>query len=128
MPRFMNLDVWNLGMDLAVEVYKLTKEFPKQEDLRSEIRRTSAAIPSHIAQGAGTNNDTAFHLLLDHASSSAARLITQAILAKRAGFITSAESDILVDKAEHIMNSIVKLQAKLQPKSRSGKKGVIKKK
>ena len=124
----MNLDIWNLGMDLAVEVHKLTKEFPKQDDLRLEIRRSSVSIPSHIAQGAGTNNDAEFNLLLGNATNSAARLITQVIIAKRSGFITSAESDILVDKAEHIMNSIAKLQAKLQPKNRSGKKGVSRKK
>ncbi|MBK9176517.1 MAG: four helix bundle protein [Flavobacteriales bacterium] len=122
MHRFMNLDVWNLGMDLVVEVYKVTKEFPKHETygLQSELRRCCVPIPSRIAEGAERNNDAEFHLLLGDAAGSAAKLITQVVLARRLGFMNSAESDILIDKAEHIMNSIFKLQAKLKPKGRSG--------
>jgi four helix bundle protein len=117
----MNLDIWNLGMDLAVEVYKVTKEFPKHETygLQSESRRCRVSIPSKIAEGAQRNNGVEFHLLLGDAAGSAAELITQVVLAKRLGFINSAERDILVDKAEHIMNSIFKLQGKLKPKGKS---------
>ena len=42
------------------------------------------------------------------------------VLAKRLGFLNSAERDTLVDKAEHIMNSIFKLQGKLKAKGKSG--------
>lgn len=122
MHRFTNLDIWNLGMDLAVEVYKVTKEFPKNETygLQSELRRCCVSIPSKIAEGAQRNNEAEFHLLLGDAAGYAAELITQVVLAKRLGFINSAERDTLVDKAEHIMNSIFKLQGKLKPKGRSG--------
>ena len=120
MHRFMNLDIWNLGMDLAVEVYKVTKEFPKNETygLQSDARRCCVSIPSKIAEGAQRNNDSEFHLLLGDAAGSAAELITQVVLAKRLGFLNSAERDTLVDKAEHIMNSIFKLQGKLNPKGK----------
>ena len=120
MHRFMNLDVWNLGMDLAVEVYKVSKEFPKHETngLQSELRRCCVSIPSKIAEGAQRNNDAEFHLLLGDAAGCAAELITQVVLAKRLGFLNSAERDTLVDKAEHIMNSIFKLQGKLNPKGK----------
>ena len=120
MHRFMNLDIWNLGMDLAVEVYKVTKEFPKNETygLQSELRRCCVSIPSKIAEGAQRNNDAEFHLLLGNAAGYAAELITQVVLAKRLGFLNSAERDTLVDKAEHIMNSIFKLQGKLNPKGK----------
>ncbi|MBK6540526.1 MAG: four helix bundle protein [Flavobacteriales bacterium] len=116
----MNLDVWNLGMDLAVEVYKVSKEFPKHETygLQSELRRCCVSIPSKIAEGAQRNNDAEFHLLLGNAAGYAAELITQVVLAKRLGFLNSAERDTLVDKAEHIMNSIFKLQGKLNPKGK----------
>ena len=120
MHRFMNLDVWNLGMDLAVEVYKVSKEFPKHETygLQSELRHCCVSIPSKIAEGAQRNNDAEFHLLLGNAAGYAAELITQVVLAKRLGFLNSAERDTLVDKAEHIMNSIFKLQGKLNPKGK----------
>jgi len=122
MHRFMKLDVWNLGMDLAVEIYKVSEDFPKQETygITSQSRRASVSIPSNIAEGAGRNNDGEFNMFLGYAAGSAAELITQVILSHRLGFITSAHCDILVDKADHIMNKIYKLQATLNVKSKKG--------
>lgn len=131
MNRFMNLDIWNLAMDLVVDVYKTTNVLPKQElnGLQGRSRKSSVAIPSHIAQGAERNDDGEFNAYLGHAAGSAAELITQLMLAKRLRFITSAECDILIDRADHIMKGIFKLQAKLKPNGTgTGAKGTTRKK
>jgi hypothetical protein len=51
-----DLKVWQESMDLVVEIYKLTKFFPKEEQfgLTSQMRRSSISIPSNIAEGAGS--------------------------------------------------------------------------
>jgi four helix bundle protein len=122
MHRFMKLDVWNLGMDLTVEVYHVTDKYPKQEmyGLTSQSRRSSVSIPSNIAEGAGRNNDGEFNLFLGYAAGSSAELITQLILAYRLNYITKEQCDALVDKCDHIMNKIYKLQSKLNLKGRKG--------
>ena len=50
-----NLRVWQESMDLVVEVYTITKQFPKEElyALTSQMRRSALSIPSNIAEGAG---------------------------------------------------------------------------
>src|SRR3989344_2489746 len=49
---FKDLIVWQKSKDLAVEIYKLTGEFPKSElyGLTSQMRRAVISISSNIAE------------------------------------------------------------------------------
>ena len=40
-------------MDLVVEIYKTTKEFPNQEiyGITNQVRRAAVSVPSNIAEG-----------------------------------------------------------------------------
>ncbi len=50
---FTDLLAWQKAHQLAVEIYKTTKTFPKEElfGLTSQIRRASISVPSNIAEG-----------------------------------------------------------------------------
>ena len=50
---YKDLIVWIKAMDLVVEVYILTDNFPREEvyGLTSQMRRASVSIPSNIAEG-----------------------------------------------------------------------------
>lgn len=50
---FYDLEVWNRGHQFTLEIYKLTKQFPKEElfGLISQIRRASVSITANIAEG-----------------------------------------------------------------------------
>jgi len=47
------LDIWKFSLDLLLNIYKLTKNFPKEETfgLISQLRRASVSITSNIAEG-----------------------------------------------------------------------------
>ena len=51
--RHKNLVVWKKSIELVSEVYKLTKNFPKEEQfsLTSQIRRAAISISSNISEG-----------------------------------------------------------------------------
>jgi four helix bundle protein len=53
--RFQDLRAWQLGMDLAEEVYRLTCTFPKSElfGISSQMRRSSRSVYANIAEGFG---------------------------------------------------------------------------
>ena len=53
------LKVWQKAMDLSVQIYKITGQFPKEEiyALSSQIKRAAVSIPSNIAEGSGRNTD-----------------------------------------------------------------------
>jgi four helix bundle protein len=51
--RFTDLTSWKEAHNLALEIYKETKKFPKEEQygLTSQMRRCSVSVPSNIAEG-----------------------------------------------------------------------------
>jgi len=53
MGSYRDLIVWQKGMELVTEVYRLSKAFPKDElyGLRSQLRRAALSIPANIAEG-----------------------------------------------------------------------------
>ncbi|MCK5168516.1 MAG: four helix bundle protein [Bacteroidales bacterium] len=52
MGDFRNLKVYNLSYKLAMEIFHISKKFPKEErySLTDQIRRSSRSIPTNIAE------------------------------------------------------------------------------
>ena len=55
MKTFRDLLVWQKSMSFVIEVYKVSKSFPKEETfgLTSQLRRSAVSIPSNISEGYG---------------------------------------------------------------------------
>lgn len=47
-----DLDVWKKGVDLAVELYGVTRRFPRHEQygISSQIQRAGVSVPSNIGK------------------------------------------------------------------------------
>ena len=50
---YKNLIVWQKGIDLVVNLYELTEQFPKEElyGLTIQMKKPATSIPSNIADG-----------------------------------------------------------------------------
>lgn len=55
MRNYKDLKVWEKAHLFALEIYKTSKGFPKEEqfNITSQIRRASISIPTNIAEGCG---------------------------------------------------------------------------
>ena len=94
------LKAWQLGMDIAVDIYKASERFPAEErfGLTSQMRRSGVSIPSNIAERAGRNTKKEFVNFLHIAQGSLSELDTQLELAKRLKFVDEATWKGLDDK------------------------------
>ena len=56
--KFTDLEVYNLAEVIAMEIFRISKEFPKEEkySLTDQIRRSSRSIAVNIAEGWGKRN------------------------------------------------------------------------
>ena len=70
--RFEELVVWQKAHQLVLAIYKLTKNFPKEEifGLTSQFRRAAVSVPANIAEGfkRATIPDKLRHLNIAQAS------------------------------------------------------------
>ena len=87
MKTHRDLDVWRTAIDLAKEIYEVTRHYPKEEvfGLVAQMRRCAVSIPSNIAEGAARNSRKEFLQFLHIALGSAAELDTQIELCRAIG-------------------------------------------
>ena len=90
MKDFRDLKIWSRSHQLTLQVYELTRSFPKEEiyGLVSQIRRSASSIPTNIAEGCGRNTDADFARFLDTSMGSASELEYQLILSRDLAYLS----------------------------------------
>jgi four helix bundle protein len=88
-----NLVAWQKGMDLVMEVYAVTQNFPEREvyGLSSQLRRAVLSVPSNIAEGAADRTQAQFSHFLSTALGSLNEIDTQLELSFRLGYLSEYE-------------------------------------
>lgn len=83
MKDFRDLRVWEHAHRLTLDVYKITRDFPREElyGLTSQTRRCCASIAANIAEGCGKRGNNEFQRFLQIASGSASELDYHFLLA-----------------------------------------------
>ena len=109
------LKAWQLGMDIAVDVYNATYSFPVEErfELTSQMRRCGVSIPSNIAEGAARNSKKEFVNFLYISSGSLSELDTQLELSKRLGFTDNQrwkELDEKLIEEDKVLSGLIRSQ------------------
>lgn len=86
---FQDLNIWQEAHRLALEVYRITKLFPKEEiyGLISQLRRAAISIPSNIAEGMGRNTTKELLNFIYNARGSLSEVLYYLILSKDLGYI-----------------------------------------
>jgi four helix bundle protein len=89
MKDFRKLKVWEKSHYLTLSIYKLTKEFPKDElyGLTNQMRRASYSIPTNIAEGCGRDSQVELARFFTLAMGSSSELEYQLILARDLNYI-----------------------------------------
>jgi len=109
------LEVWQLGIALAKEVYAVTSKYPKEElfGLTNQTRRAAVSVPSNIAEGKGRGTAKDFINFLNIARGSLYELKTQIKLALEFGYLEtevhnelSSKIDVLIHKLKGLILAV----------------------
>jgi len=93
LKNFKDLKVWQKAYQLCLEIYRITRKFPKEEiyGITSQMRRSAISIPSNIAEGYGRRTKGEYIQSLYIAYGSNCELETQVLLSGDLGFIEKSE-------------------------------------
>jgi four helix bundle protein len=104
---FRDLLVWQRAIQTTVSIYRLTKDFPREEayGLTSQIRRAAVSVPSNIAEGHGRMSTGEYRQFLGIARGSNFELQTQLEIVRALGFGDAT----LLDQAEALSVEVGKM-------------------
>ena len=106
---YEDLEVYQEGYELVLEVYQITKDFPKEEryELTSQLKRASLSVVLNIAEGYGRGRTAEFKHFLRNSLGSSNEAIVLLKLAKDLGY---GQTDELVQRYDMLGKRIYRLK------------------
>ncbi len=104
---YRDLHVWQRSIEVCVEIYDVTRKFPKEETygITSQMRRACISITSNIAEGRHRGTKKDFVQFLRIALGSGAKLESQIELAKR----LPPMKELNFSKSESLLGEVMKM-------------------
>ena len=102
---YRELIIWQKSIQIVTNIYKQTRNFPKEEQfgINSQMRRCAISIPSNIAEGFGRNSQGDFKRFLNIALGSTYELQTQIEISLNLEFLS-------IENYNNLMESCVELE------------------
>jgi four helix bundle protein len=106
--NYKELTYFKKSHEFTLEIYKITKEFPKEEKfgLTSQIRRAASSVPANISEGSA-KSQADFKRFLSISLGSAKECEYWLLLAKDLEYISISTYDRLIDLLDRIIGSLV---------------------
>jgi len=112
LDSYRDLIAWQKAKNVALDVYRCTRRFPRDEvyGLSSQMRRAAVSVPSNIAEGKGRYSRKEFVQFLYHARGLLLELQTQLSIARDLDYIDFAAFEGLESQTEElgrILNGLI---------------------
>ena len=110
---FTDLNTWKEAHKLVLEIYKITKAFPKEEQfgLTNQLRRAAVSITSNIAEGFSRQSYKEKLQFYATALGSLTEVQNQLLIAKDVEYISSTEFQNIADQSvtvNKLLNGLIK--------------------
>jgi four helix bundle protein len=111
MQDYHRLKVWEKAHALAIDVYRLSGDFPRRDGLAltAQLRRAALSVPANIAEGAGKMSGAEFRRYLEIALGSAAETNYHLLVARDAGVLEPSRYAELAERATEIRRMLTGL-------------------
>jgi four helix bundle protein len=114
---FRELKVWQLSHALALQLYKITAAFPREEvyGLTAQLRRAAVSVGANIAEGSGRHSDPGMRQFLVIAHGSATEIQYLLLIASDLGYVQPAVKDQLYDEFANLRRMLNGFIRRLKP-------------
>ena len=118
MQRFTELAVWQRSHALVWQIYRLTREFPREErfTLTSQIRRAALSVPTNIAEGSKRIGRQDYARFLNIAEGSLAETEYLLMVSRDLGYLTREIHDSESKDIAEIAKMLHGLRTKVEGK------------
>ena len=111
------LKAFTLADELALNIYKITRIFPKEElfGLTSQMRRAAVSVPSNIVEGCARESQSEYLRFLEIAFGSLRELHYQFGLSERLGYLIEDEFckyEKKIIEAEKVLSALLRSMRK----------------
>jgi four helix bundle protein len=111
---FTDLDAWKEGHKLVIRIYRITKDFPREDafGLVSQMRRAAVSVTSNIAEGFSRQSYKEKAQFYTMAQGSITELQNQLLIARDVRILAQLEFDQLAyqsTKVQKITNGLIKM-------------------
>ena len=115
--RFEGLEIWQLAVKFAGNIYDMTEKFPKDEifGLVSQLRRAATSISLNIGEGSGRSSRKEFAHFLEISIGSVFEVVTAVAISRNRGMIAAdhykeiyATAEILAKKISTFKKSVLR--------------------
>ena len=111
--NFTDLDAWKEGHTLVLDIYRITKKFPREEifGIISQMRRCAVSITSNIAEGFSRQSYKEKIQFYSISQGSVTELQNQLLISKDVGYINEDEFQKISEQAikvHKIINGLIR--------------------
>ncbi len=102
--RYGDLIAWQKAMDLVEQVYRITRQWPKDEmfGLTNQVRRAVVSVPANIAEGQGRTGSKEFLHHLSIANGSLCETETLLLIACQLSYLDESTLDPLLGRTTEV--------------------------
>jgi len=109
------LRAFELADEIAVLIYRITKNFPREEvyGLTSQMRRAAVSVPSNIVEGCARESKLEYKRFIEISFGSLRELHYQTGLSKKLGYMTESDHSIcdkILHEAEKVIGALLRSQ------------------
>ena len=129
MRNYRDLQVWSKSYELSLELYRLSRSFPREEiyGITSQLRRAAVSIGANLAEGCGRRTNAEMGRFVRIAMGSASELDHHLLLCKDLGFLREEDykrtARSLIEVRKMLGGLLDSIESELEFKSKAVAKG-----
>jgi len=128
MRNYRDLQVWSKAHNLTLELYRVSRQFPREEiyGITSQLRRAAFSIGANLAEGCGRRTSAELARFVRIALGSASELDYHLLLSRDLGFMAADEfasaSAALIEVRKMLTSFLNSVEEQIEIRSRAAGK------